>query len=110
MTKPTKRPVRPAKTWISLVTVQMKKAWVLSYPLSAQQRLRSDWSDAQADLSLRWAHRSFGWFCHAAAHLYFVKKTINGKRIFDLLSARMFHEKNSEGNENIKVSDLRIFI
>ena len=24
------------------------------------------WADAQADLSLRWAHRSFCWFCHAA--------------------------------------------
>ena len=30
-----------------------KKAWVLSYPLNAQQRLWSDWADAQADLSLR---------------------------------------------------------
>ena len=24
---------------------------------------------AQADLSLRWAHRSFCWFCHSAAHM-----------------------------------------
>ena len=37
----------------------MKKAWVLSYPLSAQRRLWSDWADAQADLSLRWAHSHF---------------------------------------------------
>ena len=29
----------------------MKKALALSYPLSAQQRLWSDWADAQADLS-----------------------------------------------------------
>ena len=28
----------------------------------------SDWADAQADLSLCWAHRSFCWFCHEAAH------------------------------------------
>ena len=35
----------------------MKKAWVLSYPLSAQ-----------ADLSLRWAHMPFCWFCHEAVH------------------------------------------
>ena len=34
----------------------MKKAWVLSYPLSAQRRLWSDWADTKADLSLRWAH------------------------------------------------------
>ena len=39
--------------------VRMKKAWVLSYPLSAQRRLWSDWADAQADLSLRWAHSHF---------------------------------------------------
>ena len=29
----------------------------------------SDWADAQADLSLRWAHMPFGWFGHEAAHL-----------------------------------------
>ena len=33
--------------------VCMKKAWILSYPLSAQRRLWSDWANAQADLSLR---------------------------------------------------------
>ena len=45
--------------------VRMKKAWVLSYPLSAQQRL---WS-----LSLRWAHMPFCWFCHEAAHIFRLK-------------------------------------
>ena len=39
--------------------VHMKKAWVLSYPLSAQRRLWSDWADAQADLSLCWEHTHF---------------------------------------------------
>ena len=39
--------------------VCMKKAWVLSYPLSTQRRLWSDWADAQADLSLRWVHSHF---------------------------------------------------
>ena len=34
------------------------------YPLSALRRLWSDWVDAQADLSLRWAHMPFCWFCH----------------------------------------------
>ena len=28
----------------------------------------SDWADAQADPSLRWAHMPFYWFCHDAAH------------------------------------------
>ena len=40
---------------IRVFVVRMKKAWVLSY-----------WADAQADLSLRWAHRSFCWFCNEA--------------------------------------------
>ena len=62
ITKPTKWPVRPAKTPTSLgihsvcrpslirvFAVRMKTAWVLSYPLSAQRKLCSDWADAQAD-------------------------------------------------------------
>ena len=44
---------------IRVFSVHIKKAWVLSYPLSAQRRLCSDWADAQADLSLRWAHSHF---------------------------------------------------
>ena len=44
---------------IRVIAVPMKKAWVLSYPLSTQQRLWSDWADAQADLSLRWVHTHF---------------------------------------------------
>ena len=47
----------PSLIWV--VAVRMKKAWVLSYPLSAQRRLWSDWADAQADLSLRWVHTHF---------------------------------------------------
>ena len=31
----------------------------------------SDWADAQADLSLRWAHKSLCWFWHAAAQTMF---------------------------------------
>ena len=44
---------------IRVFTVHMKKAWVLNYPLSTQRRLWSDWAEAQADLSLRWAHSRF---------------------------------------------------
>ena len=54
---------------IRVFTVHMKKAWTLSYPLSAQRRLWSDWADAQADLSLRWAHSHIVGFYHEAAHL-----------------------------------------
>ena len=37
---------------IRVFAVRMKKAWPLSYLLSAQRRLWSDWADAQADQSL----------------------------------------------------------
>ena len=56
---------------IRVFAVRMKKAWVLSYQLSAKRRLWSDWADAQADLSLRWAHMPLCWFCHEAAQLFY---------------------------------------
>ena len=66
MTKPTKwlcaqRRLRSSlmPRLIRVFAVRMKKPWVLSYPLSAQRRLWSDWADAQADLNLRWAHTHF---------------------------------------------------
>ena len=46
---------------IRVFAVGMKKPWVLSYPLSRQRKLWTDWADAQAGLSLCWAHRSFCW-------------------------------------------------
>ena len=73
--KTNKVTVCPAKTQSSLGISpvwsgsSLKKAWVLSYPLSAQQRLRSDWADAQADLSLCWRHMPFCWFCHEAPQI-----------------------------------------
>ena len=71
LTKPTQWPVCPAKTPISLcirpVWSESSLFWVISYPLSAQRRLWSDWAEALADLSLRWAHMSICWFCRAAA-------------------------------------------
>ena len=39
---------------------------VFSY---GQRKLWIDCADAQADLSLHWAHISFCWFCHVRAHL-----------------------------------------
>ena len=44
---------------VRVFVVRTKKAQVLSYLLSAQRRLWSDWADAQADLSLCWAHSHF---------------------------------------------------
>ena len=78
MTKPTKW-LCAQQTRISLgmcpvwsVFAVHMKAWVHSYPLSAQRRLWSDWVDAHADLSLCWAHKSFYWFCHEVAQILIV--------------------------------------
>ena len=58
--KTNKMSVRPTKpSLIRVFAVRMKKPWVLSYPLSAQWRLWSDWAHVQADPSLRWAHCHF---------------------------------------------------
>ena len=77
--KTNKVSVRPAKTQISLgihpvwsvFAVCMKKAKVLSYPLSAQRRLWSDWVDAQADLSLCLAHTYFVGFVMSQLIFFF---------------------------------------
>ena len=53
--------------------VRIKKAQVLSYPLSAQRRLIR-LGGCPADLSLRWAHMPFCWFCHEAAQLLFLNE------------------------------------
>ena len=50
---------QPGHPHCLVFAVRMKKAQVVSYPLSAQRRLWSDWADAQSDLSLRWAHTHF---------------------------------------------------
>ena len=98
MTKPTKWHVRPAKnsdqpghppSLIKVFAVRMKKAWVLSYPLSTQRRLRSDWANAQADLSLRWAH-SYCWFCHEAAHFFQILQIVDCLATFQRMFTTLF--------------------
>ena len=67
MTKPTKWHVRQAKTQISLgirpvwSESSLCAQWVAKDPsfLHADSEDWSDWADAQADLSLRWAHMPF---------------------------------------------------
>ena len=53
------RPANHPPSLIRVFAVRMEKALVLSYPLSAQRRLWSEWADAQADLSLRLAYSHF---------------------------------------------------
>ena len=75
MTNPTKWPVRPAKIQISGCPVgsesSLSAQWIAKDPkfLHVDSEDRSDWADAKADLSLRWAHRSFCWFCHEVAQI-----------------------------------------
>ena len=52
-----------------MVNIHMKFVMVfVKLSSCGQWRLWSDWADAQADLSLRWAHMPFCMFCRAAAH------------------------------------------
>ena len=84
MTKPIKWHVRPVKTPISLgicpvwsvFAVHIKKAWVLRYTLTTQQRCLSDWMDTQADLSLCLAHMPFCRFCWALAQFSLLQQLI----------------------------------
>ena len=56
---------------IRVFAVRSLGSWGPKLSSCGQRRLCSDWADAQADLSLRWAQRSFCWFCHEAAHIAF---------------------------------------
>ena len=63
-TKPRQWHVRPAKTLSRLhppslpriFAVGLEVAYTINYPLNAQRTLLSDLTEAQADLSLRFAH------------------------------------------------------
>ena len=83
---------------IRVFAVRMKKASALRYPFSAQRRLWSDWADAQADLSLRWAHMPFCWFCYEAAHFICTYTTIAKQ----LANAPMSRKKNIKQKSTIK--------
>ena len=64
---------------IRVFAVRMKEAWFLIYPLSAQRRLWSDWADAQADLSLRWAHSHFVGFVTRRLKLWLLYRIFPNK-------------------------------
>ena len=52
---------------IRVFPVDFMGSWGPNHSSGGQQRVWSDWADAQADLSLHWALMSLGWFCHAVA-------------------------------------------
>ena len=65
VTKPTKRFVRLAKTrpvWSESSLSAWRKLGSLATHWAHSEDW-SDWTDVQADLSLRWVQRSFCWFC-----------------------------------------------
>ena len=91
--------VRPAKTQISLgirpvwSESSLCDQWVTKDPviLHAISEDWSDWADAQADLSLRWAHMPFCWFCHVAAHFHYFQKLAVHPMIISKMSPSRFH-------------------
>ena len=82
---------------IRVFLVRMRKAWVLSYPLSAQRRLWSDCADAQADLSLRWAQCYF--VCFVMSRLIWLDS--RDVRVWQSELSRKFNcsAKTSVGNQ-----------
>ena len=82
--KPTKWPVRPAKTHFSLgirpdwTESSLCTQWVVRIQAFFMRTAKtwSNWADAQADLSLRWSHAPLCWFCHEAAQVSLDKRLV----------------------------------
>ena len=69
-----------------------------SYPLSAQRKLWSDWADAQTDLSLRWAHMPYCWFCHEAAQK--ISRECHNNKNHSPLPVMLVHMPTTAHSEN----------
>ena len=65
-TKPTKWHVRPVKTRINLASAQSDQSLLCPHELSLERTAKP--LIRLGDLSLRWAPRSFCWFCHEVTH------------------------------------------
>ena len=65
---------RLRSAWASIQSDQssLRAQWAVKEPwfLHADIKGRSYWDNAQNDLSLRWLHRLFCWFRHAAAQIF----------------------------------------
>ena len=93
---------------IRVFSVRMKKHWSLCYLLSIQQKPWSDCADAQTNLSLRWAHKSFRWFYRAAAHLHFqcwlLRHFFKEEIVLKLIYHRSFSLANVFSLPNVNIS------
>ena len=74
---------------IRVFAVHIDTHWVLSYLLSIQRRLWSDWADARADLSLCWAHMPLCRFCQVSS----VGENIN-RSTTRLVYIKLFNKNN----------------
>ena len=93
---------------IRVFAVCMKKAWVLSYPLSAQRRL---WADVQADLQSSLGAQSFYWFCHGLALTFWYSLGLELPHIAILMSEypqHIFQEENMEIISQLSLNTLLI--
>ena len=52
-----------------IIIIIIMGSWGPKLSSYGERRLWSDWVDVQADLSLRWAHMPFCWFCNEAAQI-----------------------------------------
>ena len=113
--KTNKVTVRPAKTQISLGirpvwSESLLSAWRklgLSYPLSAQRSLWSDWAAAQADLSLCWAHTHFvgfvmSWLRYIVNQNFFTKQELDKKSQQSKEMLQQLESQAREGTSQIK--------
>ena len=73
---------------IRVFAVRMKKAWVLSYPLSVQRRLCSDWADVQTDQRHRGAH----FVCFVMSRLKMAFK----RKVFTRIGYEPQHDKTNK--------------
>ena len=75
----TQERLRPACTFrlTRVFVARLKTLWIHSYLQSALRKFRSDCADAQADLSLRWAHMHSCRKCCAPAHMIFLGSMLN---------------------------------
>ena len=60
-----------SRSLIRVFVVRVKKLCILGYPKCFQWRFWSDYVNAQADLSPRWAHMSEGTFSGTAALMHY---------------------------------------
>ena len=84
-------------------------SWGPNVSSCGQRRRWSDWMDAQADPSLRWAQRSFYWFCHDAARLktmsfvWLIWKEILWKYSIQSLKKQLAYEPPRDKTNNVAV-------